>query len=234
MLSVWKEQKILTDEHFHAIQTKVDDFCTEDIGRIPTKISSGFSGFKAEQWRNWTLLFSLYSLKDILPHSHYNRWQLFVKACHLLCQRTITKTDIERANMLLNEYCSSFEKLYGKEDCNINLHLHGHLHECLKDYGPVYAFWIFAFEHLNGVLGSFHTNCHDLSLQIMRRFLRTKEFQVHSFCNDYKELDFSHLIDKCLYNKGSLKHVSLKAALNDASCVVPLSPVHEAALTPKQ
>lgn len=57
---------------------------------------------------------------------------------------------------------------------------------------------------------------------------------MHSFCNDYKELDLSHLIDKCLYNKGSLKHVSLKAALNDASCVVPLPPVHEAALTPEQ
>ena len=31
-----------------------------------------------------------------------------------------------------------FENVYGKEHCNINLYLHGHLHECLKDYGLVY------------------------------------------------------------------------------------------------
>ena len=234
MLNVWKEMKLLTDDHFEAIQTKVDSFFTpEDVGRIPTKISSGCSGFKAEQWRNWTLLFSLYSLKDILPYSHYNCWQLFVKACHLLCRRTITSKEISDADMLLNEYCLTFENLYGKEHCNINLHLHGHLHECLKDYGPVYAFWLFAFERLNGILGSFHTNCHDLSLQIMRRFFRTKEFQLQTFSNEYKN-DFSPLIEKCVYNKGSLKHTCLKDAIRDNTCVHPLPPVRESALTPEQ
>ena len=95
MMNVWKELKLITDKHLEAIQEKVDSFCTpEDVGRIPTKILSGFSGFKAEQWRNWTILFSLYSLKDILPHSHYNCWQLFVKACCILCQRTITAREI--------------------------------------------------------------------------------------------------------------------------------------------
>ena len=76
-----KKKKLLTDDHFEAIQTKVDSFFTpEDVGRILAKISPGFSGFKAEQWRKWTLLFSLYSLKDILPHSHYNCWQLFCES----------------------------------------------------------------------------------------------------------------------------------------------------------
>ena len=135
--------------------------------------------------------------------------------------------------MLLNEYCLAFEKLYGKEHCNINLHLHGHLHECLKDYGPVYAFWLFAFERLNGILGSFHTNCHDLSLQVMRRYLRTKEFQLQTFTNEYKE-DLSPLIDKCIYNKGSLKHACLKAAIQDSTCVHPLPPVRESVLTLEQ
>ena len=135
--------------------------------------------------------------------------------------------------MLLNEFCLMFENLYGKEHCNINLHLHGHSHECLKDYGPVYSFWLFAFERLNGVLGSFHTNCHDLSLQIMRRFIRTKEFQLQTFCNEYKD-DFSPLIEKCVYNKGSLKHTCLKAAIQDNTCVFPLPPVRESALTLEQ
>ena len=149
ILSVWKELKIVTKEHFESIQSKVDSFTTpDDVGRIPTKISSGFSGFKAEQWRNWTLLFSLYSLKDEIPHSHYNCWQLFVKACHLLCRRTITGRQIQEADKLLMEFCNAFKRLYGKEHCNINLHLHGHLYESLIDFGPVYAFWLFPFDRL--------------------------------------------------------------------------------------
>ncbi len=52
------------------------------------------------------------------------------------------------------ELCTVFEQLYGKDYCNINLHLHGHLVECVQDYDPVYAFWLFGFEQLNGVMGS--------------------------------------------------------------------------------
>ena len=113
-----------------------------------------------------SIVFSVFTQRYIATF-HYNCWQLFVKACHILCQRTITTKEISDTDMLLNEFCLMFENMYGKERCNINLHLHGHLHECLKDYGPVY---LFSFEQLNGVLG---TNCHDLSLQIMRRLLRT-------------------------------------------------------------
>ena len=49
------------------IQSKVDSFnVPNDAG---TKISSGFSGFKAEQWRNWTLLFHYIVLKISLTLS---------------------------------------------------------------------------------------------------------------------------------------------------------------------
>lgn len=228
MLYVWKDLGILTSEHFTTIQEKVDSFHSpEDAGRIPTKISSGFS---AEQWRNWTILFSLYSLKDVLPHAHYNCWQLFVKACYLLCRRTINANQITDADLLLNESCLAFECLYGKKYCAINIHLHGHLHECLKDFGLVYAFWLFAFERLNGILGSFHTNNHDISLQLMRQFLRSHEFGIHTIANEYRE-DFLPLIEKCVYNKGSLKQTSLECAVAKNENVLPLPPVRVSAFT---
>lgn len=234
MLSVWKELNLFTSEQFELIQNKVDSFHTPaDVGRIPTKISTGhgFSGFSAEQWRNWTLLYSLFSLKDILHHSHFNCWMLFVKACHLLCSRSISTREIEDADQLLNEFCITFENLYGKKYCNINLHLHGHLQECLKDFGPVYAFWLFAFERLNGVLGSFHTNNHDISLQLMRQFIRSYDFGIHTISSDYK-LDYLPLIQKCFYNKGSLKQTSLEIAVLNDSNVSPLPPVYASAFTP--
>ena len=40
------------------------------VGRLPLKISSGFSGFTADQWKNWTVSYSAIVLRDILPPHH--------------------------------------------------------------------------------------------------------------------------------------------------------------------
>ena len=86
MLSVWKSCKLLTDNNFQTILDKIDAFIVpDDVGRIPSKIASGFAGFTAEQWKNWILLYSLSALKGCLPFIHYNCWLLFVKACRLVC-----------------------------------------------------------------------------------------------------------------------------------------------------
>ena len=51
------------------------------------------------------------------------------------------------------------------------MHLHCHLAECIKDFGPVYAFWCFSFERYNGILGSYRHNNSALPIQMMRKFL---------------------------------------------------------------
>ena len=95
MVTIWKDLKILQVNDFNNIQQKVNSFITpNDIGRIPSKISSSFSGFTAEQWRNWTLIFSLFTLKGVLPHQHYDCWLLFVKACFAICRRSITLQEV--------------------------------------------------------------------------------------------------------------------------------------------
>ena len=109
------------------VQSTVDSFITpSDVGRIPARIASGFSGFTADQWRNSTLLYSLSSLKSILPHRHYTCWQLFVKS-YLFCRRSVHISQVEEADHLMLEFCNMFETLYGKEHCTVNIHLHGHL-----------------------------------------------------------------------------------------------------------
>lgn len=234
MLSLWKSMKLIKEDDFHSIQEKVDSFLTPpDVGRIPSKIASGFSGFKAEQFRNWVLIFSNYSLKSILPHSHFDCWHLFVKACHLLCRRTITEKQALDADNFLMEFCRTFESLYGKENCTINMHLHLHLSMCVRDFGPIYAFWLFAFERLNGVLGAFHMNSRDITLQLMRRFLRISENGIENWPKEYRN-DLSPLIEKCIYSKGSLKHISFEEALADEKNIKPVPPMYEAGLTTEE
>ena len=59
----------------------------------------------------------------------------------------------------------------------------------------VYSFWLFSFERLNGVLGSYHTNCHNISLQLMRRFTSSSFYNVNNWPVEYKD-QFYPLLSK--------------------------------------
>ena len=53
---LWKDNKTITEIHFSSIQCVVDKFVTPaDIGRIPYKISSGFSALAADKLKNLTI-----------------------------------------------------------------------------------------------------------------------------------------------------------------------------------
>ena len=176
MVEIWKSLGILSSKDLDDMQVKVDSYvCPPDMGGMPSKISSSFSGFTTEQWKNWTMFFSLFALKGVLPREHYNCWQLFVQACYLICRRIITREQIKEADKLLHEFCLAFLQVYGREHCNMNTH-HLHLAECLFDYGPVYSFWCFSFERMNCILGSYHTNNRNISVQLANRFLDSRVY----------------------------------------------------------
>ena len=85
------------------------------------------------------------------------------------------------------EFCKKFERLYGKDLVTPNMHLHGHLKECLLDYGPFHSYWCFSLERFNGVLGSFHTNNRSVEIQLMRKFLswtKVKDFKYAELFQD--------------------------------------------------
>lgn len=87
LLTMLKDRDILNKAHFLTIQEKIENINVPlDVGRIPYKIESGMSGVTADQWKNWTCLYSLYVLHDVLPMEHLNCWWLFVQACILICQ----------------------------------------------------------------------------------------------------------------------------------------------------
>ncbi|CAH3140662.1 unnamed protein product, partial [Pocillopora meandrina] len=90
------------------------------------------------------------------------------------------KDCIQNRDRHLMEFCHTFEELCGKDLVTPNMHLHGHLKECLLDYGPFHSFWCFSFERFNGILGSFHTNNRSIEIQLMRKFLsqtKVKDFE---------------------------------------------------------
>ena len=206
MKNVWLNEKndFISDEDFQRIQELVDSMAVpQDIGRIPGKISCSFSGFTADQWKNWTTVYSVFALKGVLPDNHLECWRHFVLACKYLGKRVLTDSDIEIGDRFLMEFCKTFEDLYGKDLVTPNMHLHGHLKECLIDYGPFHSFWCFSFERFNGILGSYHTNNRSIEIQLMRRFLMQAKVKDFKYPDMYLD-SFKEFFDNC-QNSGSVK-----------------------------
>lgn len=82
----------------------------------------------------------------MLPLEHLDCWRKFVLGCRRLCSVFITVNNAKVADRLLNTFCKKFEQLYGQDFVTPNMHLHGHLFDCVLDFGPVYSFWLLVFE----------------------------------------------------------------------------------------
>ena len=116
------------------------------VGRLPRKIASGYCSFTADQWKNWTLIYSSVALKGILPAEDFQIWLLFVRVVFLLTRKYLRKTDLELADVLLLRFAMQVERRYGKYFCTPNLHMACHLKDCIEDFSTIYAFWCFSFE----------------------------------------------------------------------------------------
>ena len=75
------------------------------------------------------------------------------------------------ADALLLSFCRCFEGLHGPSSITPNMHMHGHLTECIKDYCPLSSFWLFSFERFNGLLGDLPTNNRLRETQVIQRFV---------------------------------------------------------------
>ena len=58
------------------------------------------------------------------------------------------------AHQRLIKVVKLIEENYGRNKITPNLHLSLHLCECALEYGPLYSFWCFSFERMNGILGN--------------------------------------------------------------------------------
>ena len=174
MFHQWTESGLISRRSLQDIQDIVQK-CTvpSGIGRIPHKIASNFTNLTADEWKNWTLLFSQIALHNILPEDHLKCWQLYISACNIYCSSVLTLDDIAIADGLMKSFFTAAESLYGPSFITINSHLHLHLQNVFTDYGPCYGFWLFSFERYNGMLGKYHTNQLSIEIQLMRRFIET-------------------------------------------------------------
>lgn len=194
------------------IESLVGQFVVpEGIGRLPSKITCHFGGFTADQWRNWITIYAPVLLWQVIGDQQWNCWMLFVQAVKLISGRILSLEELTKADALLVKFCQTFQELYKDKDCTPNMHMHLHLIESLTDYGPAHAFWLYAFERYNGILGSYHTNNMKVECQMMRRFLENQLTSINMKSSELMDIEFGKVLPK---------YCSLSEEVRSSSCDV--------------
>ncbi|KAG2190839.1 hypothetical protein INT47_005589 [Mucor saturninus] len=139
---------------------------------LTAKIGKGFSFMKADEWKSWVLAYSPVLLKDVLNNDKFRNWMDFVDACRLLVKPSLSFEELDDAHDYLEKFCQKCERLYPPSVLTCNMHLHLHLRETIRDFGPVYGYWLFGFERYNGLLKNVSTNRKDsFEATYMRNFV---------------------------------------------------------------
>ena len=150
-MELWTQKEILSRSDFSTIEERMSELLVpHSVDRLPLKIGSGFSGFSADQWRNWTICFSPIVLRGILP-KHY--WLLFVKACTLLCTRFLHKRNISLADKYLHMFCCKFQEVNGPHACTPNMHLHIYTYISENVCMTLDHHMLFGVTHLSDTMG---------------------------------------------------------------------------------
>lgn len=144
--------------------------------------------WKAREWENWIMFYSMVVLQDILPDDLLMHWALFVEAFYILSKTELTIHEVDFADKLLREFVGKTELLYGKAAMTFNVHSLVHLARSVSDWGPLWSHNAYAFESGNGELlkvihaskGVHHQICRRISLKYS--FISLKE-HVNPFCS---------------------------------------------------
>lgn len=165
-----------------------------NITRMPRPISDRFH-WKANEWRNWLLFYSLPCLLGILPKKYLNHFGFFVTAIFMLLKDNITHEEIDFANDLLIHFVTSYLELYDSINMTINVHLLSHLGKYVSLWGPLWTYSAFVFENGNGSLLNLIKGARGMGVQIVNKYLQQKTIpkltrnflvdnEVLNYCND--------------------------------------------------
>jgi hypothetical protein len=133
---------------------------TRDLDEIPY--------WKANEWKTW-LIVCIPILRGILSDKYLDHLQKFVVALSLLLQDKISPDQCDSAEELFKEFCDEAVNLYGKQVCTFNMHLLLHFVQCVRDFGPLWAYSLFQYENANGELTKLFSGTRQVGMQIVKK-----------------------------------------------------------------
>ncbi|CAN8023538.1 unnamed protein product [Ixodes persulcatus] len=147
------------------------------ITRLPRSLCER-SYWKANEWRNWLLYYSVPCLENLLPHRYWKHWCLLAEAIWILLSTRISQEMISHAESLLKRFVDQVLRLYNTKMMTFNMHQLLHLAKSVRDLGPLWAHSAFVFETGNGKLVKCVTAAKGVPLQILERVCMAQEVEL--------------------------------------------------------
>ena len=123
-----------------------------EFSRPPRSIQKHLKYWKASEFRNWALFYSLPLLLQRLPSLYWHHFSLFVCSLHILLKAELTRQEIDAAEKMLEDFYGLIPELYNESCCTHNMHLMSHLCKYVRLWGPLWTHSLFGFESKNGQL----------------------------------------------------------------------------------
>ena len=122
------------------------------VHRHPRSIKEHAQYWKASECTAWLFFYSVPVLFNLLSTAVFQHYLLLVEAIFLLNLDSISNEQVLHCEELLIKYCCLFSTIYGDQHMSANLHQLLHLHDNVKQMGPLWIYSCFSFESMNGKL----------------------------------------------------------------------------------
>lgn len=132
--------------------------------------------WKATEWQQWLLCFSLPCLHGILKPLYLQHFALLVRGITLLLQDQVTQEDVSGSIDCLVQFALDVETLYDKGAMTFNVHQLLHLPKSVLHHGPLWAHSCFAFESNIGQVKDLVTSAKGVPMQIVERLTLRSSF----------------------------------------------------------
>ena len=155
--------------------------------------------WKASEWRNWLLFYSLFTLQGVLPSNYFAHYLLLVESLFILLSNSISPDELTYAEHQLHNFVAELTVLYGLEYMSYNIHLLQHLATSVREWGPLWGTSNFMFENSNGFLLDLFNGTQGISVQICNTFALYRNLPILTakyLSNSSENVD--NFLAKCL------------------------------------
>jgi hypothetical protein len=141
--------------------------------------------FKANEWRDIAFYIILPILQEFLEPKYYINLVKYIVFLRILCQDSITESDLQDAELIINDFMVEYEILYGSDNMTYNLHCHLHLVKQVRRFGPLTKCSCFCFENMFRITRSMFKGTRNYEGQIGRNLLKYQSIKLK--INDLKK-----------------------------------------------
>jgi len=124
------------EARFDARLTNIQSPC--EITRTPQSIKQR-TQWKASEYKNFLLYYSLICLDGLLPKKYVKHWLLYVYSINIFLKTKISDDQYITATFAIRKFVLDVEKLYGIHFMNYNMHLLLHIPAAVQKFGALWA-----------------------------------------------------------------------------------------------